>query len=60
MWVKYGLSTDNLLLGIEDIASGKTNLTYLYCGGGLTAKKGKIKEHHFAHTDESCYPAAKK
>jgi hypothetical protein len=60
MWLKYGLSTDNLLLGIEDVASGKTNLTCLYCGGGLTAKKGKIKEHHFAHTDESCKPVASK
>jgi hypothetical protein len=30
----------------------------LYCGGGLTAKKGKVKEHHFAHTQETCRPVA--
>jgi len=32
--------------------------TCLYCGGGLTAKKGRIKEHHFAHTQETCRPVA--
>lgn len=60
MWLKYGVSTDNTLVGIEDVSSGKTYLTCLYCGGGLTAKKGKVKQHHFAHTDETCYPVAKK
>lgn len=60
MWLNYGVSADNALVGIEDVSSGKTNLTCLYCGGALTAKKGKIKEHHFAHTGESCYPVAKK
>ncbi|WP_445305243.1 MULTISPECIES: hypothetical protein [unclassified Microcoleus] len=35
---------------------GKTNLACLYCGGGLTAKKGSVKEHHFAHTGETCKP----
>jgi hypothetical protein len=60
MWLKYGVSADNALLGVEDVPSGKTNLTCLYCGGQLTAKKGKIKEHHFAHTNESCKPVASK
>ncbi len=60
MWLKYGVNADNALVSVEDVPSGKTNLTCLYCGGGLTAKKGKIKEHHFAHTGESCYPVAKK
>jgi hypothetical protein len=60
MWLKYGVSADNALMSIEDVPSGKTNLTCLYCGGALTAKKGKIKEHHFAHTEETCYPIAKK
>jgi len=52
MWLKYGVSKDNALVNIEDVSSGKTDLTCLYCGGGLTAKKGRIKEHHFAHTEE--------
>jgi hypothetical protein len=60
MWLNYGVSADNTLVSIEDVSSGKTQLTCLYCGGGLTAKKGKVKQHHFAHTDETCYPVAKK
>jgi hypothetical protein len=56
MWLKYGVSQDNALVCIEDVPSGKTCLTCLYCGGGLTAKKGRIKEHHFAHTEETCKP----
>ena len=58
MWLKFGVSCDNALVGIEDIPSGKTSLTCLYCGGGLTAKKGRVKEHHFAHTQETCRPVA--
>jgi hypothetical protein len=56
MWLKFGVSCDNALVCIEDISSGKTSLTCLYCGGGLTAKKGRVKEHHFAHTEETCRP----
>lgn len=56
MWLKYGVSTSNALVLIEDVSSGKSDLTCLYCGGQLTAKKGKIKEHHFAHTGETCRP----
>jgi hypothetical protein len=58
MWLKFGVNSDNALVCIEDIPSGKTALTCLYCGGGLTAKKGRIKEHHFAHTQETCRPVA--
>ncbi len=58
MWLKFGVSSDNALVCIEDIPSGKTSLTCLYCGGGLTAKKGRVKEHHFAHSQETCRPVA--
>ena len=58
MWLKFGVSSDNALVCIDDIPSGKTALTCLYCGGGLTAKKGRVKEHHFAHTQETCRPVA--
>ena len=38
-----------------DVSSGKTNLECPFCGSGLTAKKGKIKQHHFAHlSGETC------
>lgn len=53
-WLKSGVDIDNSLLGIEDVPSGRTHLVCPYCGGRLTAKKGRIKEHHFAHTDETC------
>ena len=39
---------------------GKTNLACLYCGGGLTAKKGSVKEHHFAHTEDTCKPVSQR
>src|SRR3569832_1087415 len=58
MQLKFGVSVDNVLIPIEDVPSGKTALTCLYCGGGLTAKKGTIKEHHFAHTEQTCRPVA--
>jgi hypothetical protein len=54
MWLKFGVSKDNAVVAIEEVKSGKTSLTCLYCGGGLTAKKGRVKEHHFAHTQETC------
>ena len=58
MWLKFGVSSDNALISVEDIPKGKTSLTCLYCGGGLTAKKGRVKEHHFSHTGETCRPVA--
>ncbi|MBD0342840.1 MAG: GIY-YIG nuclease family protein [Microcoleus sp. Co-bin12] len=54
MWLKFGLAPSGELAGIDDVGRGKTNLACLYCGGGLTAKKGAVKEHHFAHTGETC------
>lgn len=58
MWLKYGVDADNLLVAIEDVPSGKTVLLCPYCASGLTAKKGRIKEHHFAHTYETCRSVA--
>ena len=49
MWLKYGVAPDRTLLTINDVPSGKTNLACPFCNSGLTAKKGKIKQHHFAH-----------
>ncbi|MBD6620540.1 GIY-YIG nuclease family protein [Komarekiella sp. 'clone 1'] len=58
MWLKYGVNEDGILVCIEDITRGKTSLKCLYCNGELTAKKGKLKEHHFAHHGETCRPVA--
>lgn len=54
MWLRYGVDASNKLIEIENVASGKTSLICPYCGKGLIAKKGKVKEHHFAHEGETC------
>lgn len=51
MWLKFGVSPAGELLGVDEGASGKTKLTCLYCGGPLTARKGKVKKHHFVIAD---------
>ena len=60
MWLKYGVAPSGELASIDEVARGKTNLACLYCGGGLTAKKGNVKEHHFAHTGETCKPVSQR
>lgn len=60
MWLQYGVSADCQLVPIEAVKSGKTDLVCPYCGGWLTAKKGKVKAHHFAHSGQTCYPVARR
>jgi len=60
MWLKFGVAPDGELTSIEEVGRGKTNLACLYCGGSLTAKKGSVKEHHFAHTEETCKPVSQR
>jgi hypothetical protein len=60
MWLKYGVAPCGELTGIDEVGRGKTQLTCLYCGGGLTAKKGAVKEHHAsAHQGnlQACFAA---
>ena len=54
MWLEYGVNSQSELITISEVASGKTKLVCPFCSSGLTAKKGKIKQHHFAHTVETC------
>ncbi|MBW4595470.1 MAG: GIY-YIG nuclease family protein [Brasilonema angustatum HA4187-MV1] len=54
MWLRYGVSADGALISIEDVPKGKTRVRCPYCQECLTAKKGNIKEHHFAHTEKTC------
>jgi len=54
VWLHYGVDANNTLVSIEDTRSGKTNLGCPYCGNQLIAKKGRVKQHHFAHNDETC------
>jgi hypothetical protein len=58
MWLKFGVALSGELTGIDEVVRGKTNLACLYCGGSLTAKKGSVKEHHFAHAEETCKPVS--
>ena len=60
MWLKFGVAPSGELASIDEVLRGKTQLTCLYCGGELTAKKGSIKEHHFAHTGETCKPVSQR
>ena len=54
VWLAYGLNADGGLVSVLDVISGRTDLMCPYCHGLLTAKKGKVKSPHFAHTDETC------
>ena len=55
MWqLEYGVNSEGELITIAEVGSGKTNLVCPFCDRQLTAKKGKIKQHHFAHTGETC------
>lgn len=54
MWLEYGVSPEKELVVIDEVSSGKTNLVCPFCDSLLTAKKGKIKQHHFAHSGETC------
>lgn len=58
MWLKYGVDENGMLICIADVSSGKTLLKCPYCHSELTAKKGQVKEHHFAHNQETCRPVA--
>jgi competence CoiA-like predicted nuclease len=60
MWLKFGVAPSGELMSIDEVGRGKTQLTCLYCGGSLTAKKGSVKEHHFAHTEETCKPVSER
>ena len=60
MWLKFGVALSGELTSIDEVVRGKTNLACLYCGGSLTAKKGSVKEHHFAHTEETCKPVSQR
>ena len=55
MWqLKYGVNLNRELVTISEVSSGKTNLVCPFCDRALTAKKGKIKQHHFAHSGSTC------
>lgn len=54
MFLNFGLNENGDYVSIDKVESGKTNLTCPFCGDELQAKKGKVKEHHFAHLNDTC------
>lgn len=54
MWLTYGVANDGALVEIEAAPRGKTSLRCPYCGQLLAAKKGQIKQAHFAHLETTC------
>jgi hypothetical protein len=59
MWLAYGVDEHQALVAIDDVPRGKSPLRCPYCGGPLLAKKGRIKQHHFAHAEETCRAVAR-
>ena len=59
MWLQYALDKDNNLVSVGDVQRGKSNIRCPYCQGELTARKGKVKAHHFAHVNETCNQSIK-
>lgn len=54
MWLQYALDKDDNLVSVHDVRRGKSDIRCPYCQGELTAKKGLVKVHHFAHVKDTC------
>lgn len=54
MFLSHGEDDNGQLINIDEVSSGKTALKCPFCHAPLLAKKGRIKEHHFAHVGETC------
>ena len=54
MWLQYALNQHDKLVSVHDVNRGKSDVRCPYCQGELTAKKGKVKAHHFAHVRDTC------
>lgn len=54
MWLQYALNKDNNLVSVHDCSRGRSEIRCPYCQGELTAKKGRVKAHHFAHLNDTC------
>ncbi|EHZ2727030.1 GIY-YIG nuclease family protein [Vibrio parahaemolyticus] len=54
MFLNFGIDENNEIVFVDKVESGKTNLVCPFCKEPLQAKKGKVKEHHFAHIGETC------
>ena len=55
----FGLDQTGRMRGIDEVEQGLAcNCVCPRCGGPLTAKKGRVRVHHFAHQGASCNTGA--
>lgn len=54
MFLTHGINTSGELVAVSEVPSGLTSLLCPFCSEYLIARKGAIKEHHFAHAGDTC------
>lgn len=55
MFLTYGRDEQDKLIHISEVSSGAAcELACPFCGVPLTARKGDVLAHHFAHQFDSC------
>ena len=54
MFLTHGVDASGQLQTISEATSGLTQLTCPFCAETLIARKGSVKEHHFAHAAKTC------
>lgn len=54
MFLTIGKNGSGQWVSVDEVSSGKTDLFCPFCSVALIAKKGKIKQHHFAHAGDTC------
>lgn len=54
MFLTHGMNESNELISVDYAKSGRTSLRCPFCSELLIARKGSIKEHHFAHVSNTC------
>lgn len=59
-WLTYGVDDNDRLISVETVTRGRSTLRCPYCGGQLTAKKGRKLAHHFAHAEATCKDVRRK
>jgi len=59
MFLTYGKDDQGELVHISEAKRGDAcGLSCPFCGGALTAKRGDVVGHHFAHQANTCRPAS--
>ncbi|MEM6525936.1 MAG: competence protein CoiA family protein [Bacteroidota bacterium] len=57
--LEYARNRDKELIHISEVSTGDRGLQCPFCSGELLAKKGLVKQHHFAHVKDSCLALSK-